>query len=420
MDIRTSIKGWRVRLALFLAVVGPGFITANVDNDAGGIFTYSQAGAQFGYSLLWTMIPITIALVVIQEMSSRMGAVTGKGLSDLIREEFGFRITFFLMVALVVLNLTNVVAEFAGVASSLELFGLSRFIVVPLAAAAVWLLIVQGTYASIEKIFLAASGFYVCYIIAGLLAHPDWKAAALATVSRPSVIGIRNYGYLFMVIGLVGTTIAPWMQFYLQASVVEKGITVRQYRTSRWDVILGCLFTDIVAWFIIVACAATIHASGGHEIAGATDATPFAQALRPLAGEYAYLLFAAGLFNASLFAASILPISTAYAVCEGLGFEAGLDKKFHEAPVFYWLYTALIVIGAGVLLVPNVPLVYVSVLSQVFNGIVLPFVLVFMLLLTNDRELMGDHVNSRGFNVVAWITVVVMIVLTVTMVATQH
>jgi Mn2+/Fe2+ NRAMP family transporter len=419
MPLRTSIKMWRTRLAFFLAVVGPGFITANVDNDAGGIFTYSQAGAQFGYSLLWTMIPITIALVVVQEMSSRMGAVTGKGLSDLIREEFGFRITFFLMVALVVLNLTNVVAEFAGVASSLELFGLSRFIVVPLAAA-VWLLVVQGTYSSIEKIFLAASGFYVCYIIAGLLAHPNWRAAAVATFSRPSGIGIRNYGYLFMVIGLVGTTIAPWMQFYLQASVVEKGITVRQYRTSRWDVILGCLFTDVVAWFIIVACAATIYASGGHEIAGATDAAPFAQALRPLAGEYAYLLFAAGLFNASLFAASILPISTAYAVCEGLGFEAGLDKKFHEAPVFYWLYTVLIVLGAGVLLIPNVPLVYVSVLSQVFNGIVLPFVLVFMLLLTNDPELMGDHVNSRGFNVVAWITVVVMIVLTVTMVATQH
>jgi Mn2+/Fe2+ NRAMP family transporter len=417
MTLRASLKTWRTRLVLFLAVVGPGFITANVDNDAGGIFTYSQAGAQFGYSLLWTMIPITIALVVVQEMSSRMGAVTGKGLSDLIREEFGFRITFFLMAALVLLNLTNVVAEFAGVASSLELFGVSRYIVVPLAAVAVWVLVVQGTYASIEKIFLAASVFYVCYIIAGLLAHPDWKAAALATVTRPSAAGIRNYGYLFMVIGLVGTTIAPWMQFYLQASVVEKGITARQYKTSRWDVILGCLFTDIVAWFIIVACAATLYAVGHHDIRDAADA---AQALRPLAGEYAYLLFAAGLFNASLFAASILPISTAYAVCEGLGFESGLDKKFHEAPVFYWLYTALIVVGAGVLLVPHLPLVYVSVLSQVFNGIVLPFVLIFMLLLTNDRELMGEYVNGRGFNIIAWITVVVMIALTLAMVATQR
>jgi NRAMP (natural resistance-associated macrophage protein)-like metal ion transporter len=410
------LKSWRVRIALVLAAVGPGFITANVDNDAGGIFTYSQAGAQFGYSLLWTMIPITIALVVVQEMAARMGAVTGKGLSDLIREEFGFRVTFFVMVTLVITNFGNVVAEFAGVASSLELFGWSKYVVVPVAAAVVWALVVRGTYNSVEKIFLAASAFYVCYIIAGVLARPDWKAAAFATVTRPQAAGIRNYGYLYMVIALVGTTIAPWMQFYLQASVVEKGITERQYRASRWDVILGCLFTDIVAWFIIVACAATLYAAGHHNIESAADA---AQALRPLAGDYAYLLFAAGLFNASLFAASILPISTAYAVCEGLGFESGLDKRFDEAPVFYWLYTLLIVLGAGVLLLPRVPLVYVSVLSQVANGVVLPFVLIFMLLLTNDRELMGDHVNSRGFNVIAWTTVVTTIAMTIAMVLTQ-
>jgi Mn2+/Fe2+ NRAMP family transporter len=409
-------RRWRSRLLLFLSVVGPGFITANVDNDAGGIYTYSQAGAQFGYVLLWTMIPITIALVVVQEMASRMGAATGKGLSDLIREEFGFRLTFFVMIALVITNFGNVVAEFAGIASSLELFGWSKYVVVPAAALAIWVLVVRGTYDSIEKIFLAASAFYICYIIAGLLARPDWKAAAFATVTRPQAAGIRNYGYLYMVIGIVGTTIAPWMQFYLQASVVEKGITMRQYAASRWDVILGCLFTDVVAWFIIVACAATLYASGHHDIASAADA---AQALRPLAGEYAYLLFAAGLFNASLFAASILPISTAYAVCEGLGFEAGLDKKFHEAPVFYWLYTLLIVAGAGVLLIPRLPLVYVSVLSQVANGIVLPFVLIFMRLLVNDRELMGEHVNSRRYNIVAWTTVVVMIALTIGMLVTQ-
>jgi Mn2+/Fe2+ NRAMP family transporter len=409
-------KGWRSRLMLLLAVIGPGFITANVDNDAGGIFTYSQAGAQFGYSLLWTMIPITIALVVIQEMAARMGAVTGKGLSDLIREEFGFRLTFFLMLALVITNFGNVVGEFAGVASSLELFGASRYIVVPAAAFIVWVMVVRGTYDSIEKIFLTASVFYVCYIIAGVLAHPDWKAAAFATVTRPQAAGIRDYSYVYMVIAVVGTTIAPWMQFYLQASVVEKGITVRQYRASRWDVILGCIFTDVVAWFIIVACAATLYAAGHNKI---EDAATAAQALRPLAGEYAYLLFAAGLFNASLFAASILPISTAYAVCEGLGFESGLDKKFHEAPLFYWLYTLLIVAGAGVLLIPRLPLVNVLVLSQVVNGIVLPFVLIFMLLLTNDRELMGEYTNSRWFNVVAWITVVVMIVLTIAL-AIQH
>src|SRR5215831_7350899 len=411
--MKFSFKNWKTRIVLLLAVIGPGFITANVDNDAGGIFTYSLAGSQFGYQLLWLMIPLTISLIVIQEMASRMGAVTGKGLSDLIREEFGFRLTFFVMLALIVTNFGNVVAEFAGIASSMEIFGLSKYIVVPLGALVVWALVVRGTYQSIEKIFLTASAFYVCYIIAGVLARPDWKAAAFATVTRPEAAGIRNYGYLTMVIAIVGTTIAPWMQFYLQASVVEKGVTARQYRASRWDVILGCIFTDIVAWFIIVACAATLYATGRHDIADASDA---AQALRPLAGEYAYLLFAAGLFNASLFAASILPISTAYAVCEGLGFESGLDKKFHEAPVFYWLYTVLIVLGALVVMIPRLPLVYVSVLSQVVNGIVLPFVLIFMLLLTNDRELMGEHVNGRGFNIVAWTTVVVVIAMALLMI----
>ncbi len=413
-SFRRFFKTWRVRLALLLAVIGPGFITANVDNDAGGIFTYSQAGAQFGYTLLWTMIPITIALIVVQEMSARLGAVTGKGLSDLIREEFGFRLTFIVMVTLLVTNFLNVVTEFAGLASSLGLFGWSKYAVVPICALLVWALVVRGTYASIEKIFLTASAFYVCYVIAGVLAHPNWKAAAFATVTRPEAAGIRNYSYLYMVIALVGTTIAPWMQFYLQASVVEKGVTAKQYRASRWDVILGCVFTDVVAWFIIVACAATLYANGHHDIG--TSGADAAQALRPLAGEYAYLLFAGGLFNASLFAASILPISTAYAVCEGLGFESGLDKKFHEAPVFYWLYTVLIVLGAAFVLIPRLPLVYVSVLSQAVNGIVLPLVLVFMLLLTNDRELMGEHINGRGFNIVAWTTVVVVVAMALLMI----
>src|SRR4029078_3922551 len=294
-------KRWKARLALFLAVVGPGFITANVDNDAGGIWTYSVAGAQFGYTLLWAMIPTTIALVVGQEMASRMGAVTGKGLSDLIREEFGFRVTFFLMLALIVTNFGNIMAEFAGVASSLQLFGISKYIVVPLAAAAVWALVVQATYSTVEKIFLVASGFYVCYIVAGILAHPDWRAATFALVTRPQTSGLPQHGYLYMLIGLVGTTIAPWMQFYLQASVVEKGVTARQYRASRWDVIIGCLFAAIVAWFIIVACAATLHSVGLTNVESAADA---AEGLRPLAGRYAYLLFAAGVFNASLFAAS--------------------------------------------------------------------------------------------------------------------
>jgi NRAMP (natural resistance-associated macrophage protein)-like metal ion transporter len=409
-------KGWRSRLALTLAVIGPGFITASVDNDAGGIATYSVAGAQFGYSLLWVMIPTTIALVMIQEMSARMGAVTGKGLSDLIREEFGFRVTFFLMLALVVTNFGNIVAEFAGVASALELFKVSKYVVVPLAALFVWALVVHGTYNSVEKIFLSASLFYVAYVASGVLAKPDWRAAALSTVTRPDSVGFRNYGYLSLVIGLVGTTIAPWMQFYLQASIVEKGVTIRQYKASRADVIVGCLFAAIVAWFIVVACAATLHSVGKFNIETGADA---AMALRPLAGDYAFLLFAAGLFNASLFAASILPISTAYAVCEGLGLESGLDKRFDEAPAFYWLYTALIVLGAGVLLLPRFPLFRVMVLSQVVNGILLPFVLVFMLLLMNDRELMGEHVNSRWYNLVSWFTVAAMAALSIALLIAQ-
>jgi Mn2+/Fe2+ NRAMP family transporter len=409
-------RSWRTRIALVLAVVGPGFITANVDNDAGGIATYSVAGAQFGYSLLWTMIPITIALVVVQEMSSRMGAVTGKGLSDLIREEFGLRVTFLLMIALIVTNFGNVVSEFAGVASSFELFGISKYIVVPVAAFAVWALVVHGTYSSVEKIFLSASAFYVCYIASGVLAHPDWKAAALSTVTRPESIGFRNYGYLSLIVGLAGTTIAPWMQFYLQASIVEKGVTARQYKASRLDVVIGCLFAAVVAWFIVVACAATLHSAGKFNIETGSQA---AEALRPLAGEYAYLLFAAGLFNASLFAACILPISTAYAVCEGLGLESGLDKRFEEAPAFYWLYTALIVFGAGVILIPRFPLFRVMVLSQVANGVLLPFVLIFVLLLVNDKELMGGYTNSRGYNIASWITVAVMIGLTIAMLIAQ-
>jgi NRAMP (natural resistance-associated macrophage protein)-like metal ion transporter len=404
------LKRWKTRILLFFAVVGPGFITANVDNDAGGIWTYSSAGAQFGHLLLWTMIPITLALIVVQEMTARMGAVTGKGLSDLIREEFGFRITFFMMIGILITNFGNVVAEFAGIAGSLELFGLSKFITVPISAVIVWLIVVKGQYKSVEKVFLAASFFYITYIVAGVLAKPVWGDALLRTIKPPSRSDWFLPGYVYMVIGLVGTTIAPWMQFYLQASVVEKGVTRRQYKASQIDVITGCIFTDVVAWFIIVACAATLYAHGYRNVQDAKDA---AQALRPLAGDFAYILFAMGLFNASLFAASILPLSTAYTVCEGLGFESGVGLKFGEAPVFYWLYTILIVAGAGVILTPNLPLVKITIFSQVVNGVVLPFVLVFMLLLINKKELMGEYVNSRLFNVIAWATTVIMIGLTV-------
>ena len=401
----------KTRILLFLAVVGPGFITANVDNDAGGILTYSQAGAQFGHLLLWTMIPITLALIVIQEMCARMAAVTGKGLSDLIREEFGFRITFLMMIGILIINFGNVVTEFIGIATSLELFSLSRFYTVPVCAVIVWLIVVKGQYKSVEKVFLAASFFYLTYIVAGVLAHPLWKDATIATFKPPKFSAFRDQAYLFMIIGVVGTTIAPWMQFYLQASIVEKGVSKRGLKASRLDVITGCVFTDIVAWFIIVACAATLFVHGFRDIKYASDA---AQALKPLAGDYAYILFAVGLFNASLFAASILPLSTAYTVCEGLGFESGVDMKFGEAPVFYWLYTLLIVAGAAlVLAIPGEQLVRIVLWSQVLNGVVLPFVLVFMLLLINKKELMGEYVNSRLFNVVAWTTTIVIVGLSV-------
>ncbi len=404
------LRRWKTRILLFFAVVGPGFITANVDNDAGGILVYSQAGAQFGHLLLWTLIPITLALIVVQEMCARMGAVTGKGLSDLIREEFGLRITFLMMLGILIVNFGNVVTEFIGIATSLELFGLPRLYTVPICAVIVWLIVVKGQYKSVEKVFLAASFFYITYIFAGALAKPAWIEATKATFVPPNLAAFRDQSYLYMAIGVVGTTIAPWMQFYLQASIVEKGVTRRQYKASMLDVVTGCIFTDVVAWFIIVACAATLWLHGFRDIRYAADA---AAALKPLAGQYAYILFAVGLFNASLFAASILPLSTAYTVCEGLGFESGVGLKFSEAPVFYWLYTILIAAGGAVVLIPNLPLVKIAVLSQVVNGVVLPFVLVFMLLLINKKDLMGEYVNSRLFNIVAWATTVIMIVLTV-------
>ena len=379
-------RSWKFRLLLFFAVVGPGFITANVDNDANGILTYSQAGAQFGYLLLWTMIPTTIALIVVQEMCARMGAVTGKGLSDLIREEFGLRITFLMMLGILITNFGNVVGEFIGIVGSMGLFGVSKYIAVPICAVIVWLIAVKGQYKSVEKVFLAASFFYITYIFAGVLAKPAWIEAMKATIKPPQLAAFRQGPYLYMVIGVVGTTIAPWMQFYLQSSIVEKGVTRRQYNTSRLDVIVGCIFTDVVAWFIIVACAATLYVHGIRDIRDAADA---AQSLRPLAGDWAYILFALGLFNASLFAASILPLSTAYTVCEGLGLESGVERKFSEAPAFYWLYTILIVAGGAVVLIPGLPLIKIAVFSQVVNGAVLPFVLIFMLLLINKKELDG-------------------------------
>ena len=396
------------RLAMVFSVIGPGIITANVDNDAGGIATYSQAGAEFGYSLLWTLIPITFALILVQEMTARMGVVTGKGLSDLIRERFGVKATFYVMLALVVANLGNTVAEFAGVAGSMEIFGVPRWVSVPAVALLVWALVVKGTARIVERIFLAACTFYVAYIIAGFLAKPDWNAVARGTfIPTLEFTGPA----LTMVVTLVGTTIAPWMQFYLQSAIVEKGVRIEDYRLSRLDVIVGCIVTDVVAFFIVLACGATIFKTGGH-IETAKDA---ALALRPLAGKYASALFAFGLLNASVFAASILPLSTTYYVCEAFGWESGIDKRRGEAPQFYAMYAAMIGIGAGIVLLPNLPLLKILLLSQTANGVLLPFILVFMLLLAGDERLMGRYRNSRWLSISAWLTTAVLIVLTFAM-----
>ena len=409
-DFGRRTRTTRRRLAVFLAVVGPGLITSNVDNDAGGITVYTTTGAQMGYSLLWCLIPLTVALYVSEEMCARMGVVTGKGLSDLIREEFGFRSTFFVMLAALAVDLGNTVAEFAGVAASMEIFGISKYVSVPLAAIAVWLLVVRGSYRQVEKIFLVACGFYLSYVLSAFLAKPDWMLAAKETV-LPSLH--MDSAYLLTLTALIGTTIAPWQFFYLQAGFVEKRVGPRQYKHARWDVLVGSISCMAIVFFIIVCTAATLHKNG---LTNITDAAQAAQALVPLAGKWAGTLFAFGLLNASLFAASILPLSTAHVICEGLGFEAGLDRKVREAPAFYSLYTLLIVAGAGIILIPKAPLFKILLWSQVANGVWLPVVLIFVLLLINRRDLMGEFVNSWGFNVVAWTASIVVIVITLVLV----
>ena len=404
----------KYRILAFLSILGPGFITANVDNDPGGILTYSQAGAQFGYTLLWTLIPTTIALIVVQEMAARMGAVTGKGLSDLIREEFGLRATFVTMAILSVADFGNIAAEFAGLASGMGVFGVSKYLAVPVGAALVWMIVVRGRYKPVERMLILFSLIYFTYPISAILAKPDWKLALEDTlIPRLPADPQLMKQYILLTIGLIGTTITPWMQFYLQASIVEKGIDRRHYSLSRWDVIVGCIVTDVIAFFIVVACAATIHKSGGGEIKDAAEA---ALALGPFAGRFASLLFAVGLVNASLLSAAVLPLATAYNVCEGLGFESGIERRFSEAPIFYWLYTLLIACGAGFVLIPKLPLLKVILLSQVANGVLLPFVLIYMLMLINRKRIMQDYINKFWQNAVAWSTAVVMIALTAALV----
>lgn len=398
-------------LLIFLSVMGPGIITANVDNDAGGITTYSVAGAHFGYSTLWIFVPMILALIIIQEMCSRMGVVTGKGLADLIREKFGVKVTFWAMAAFLLSNFTNTISEFSGIAASCEIFGISRYVSLPVAAVIIWWIVVKGTYKSVEKIFLFACVFYVAYVATGFLVHPSWKMVAKETVSPQFTF---DKAYILMLMGIIGTTIAPWMQFYQQSSVVEKGISIKDYKYARLDVIIGGIVVSVVAMFIVISCAATLFKSG-IRIETAKDA---ALALKPLAGKYCSTLFAFGLLNASVFSAMILPLATAYSVCEGLGWETGVDKRLKEAPQFYFLFTTLIVLGAGVIMFPQINLIAVMLLSQAANAVFLPFVLIFMLLLINDKRLMGQYRNSKFFNIIAWSTVVIVIALTLALTIT--
>ncbi len=416
MDIRIFTRVFKhpiiLSLIVFLSVMGPGIITANVDNDAGGITTYSLAGSQFGYDLVWLFIPMIIALAIIQEMGVRMGVVSGKGLADLIREKVGLKLTFVMMIALLAANMGNILAEFSGIAVSSGIFGVPKFVALPVAALFVWLLVVKGTYKSVEKVFLLASLVYLSYIVAGYLSQPDWALAA-HNIVFPQIV--PSTAYITMVIGLVGTTIAPWMMFYIQSSVVEKGITLKNLKYSKLDAVFGAIVVNIVAFFIVIACAATINANGIQ----VNDVVDVSTALVPLAGQYASLLFAFGFLNASLFAASILPLSTAYYVCESLGFEAGVSKSFREAPVFHGLYLGLIILAVIIIMLPNVPLLSILYLSQVANGILLPFLLILMLLIINDKRIMGEHVNSRLFNYIAWATVIIVMGLSIILVITS-
>lgn len=408
-----SVKKFNFRYILYiLGLIGPGIITASVDNDAGGIATYSIAGAHFGYSMLWTLIPITILLIIVQEMCARMGAVTGKGLADLIRENFGIKITFFVMIGLIFANLFVTIAEFAGMAAVGELIGISKYLIVPLSAFLVWILIVKLNYKKLEKVFLVLVLFYISYIISGVLAHPDWP-----TVMKSALVPSfsTSTAYLVVLIGVIGTTITPWMQFYLQSSIVEKGIRAKDYIYSKWDVILGCITTDIVSFFIIVACA-TVLFNHGIRIESAVDA---AQALRPFAGSYASILFALGFFAAAFFGAFILPLSTSFYVCEAFGWESGVNKKFKEAKAFYILATIIIAVSAIIILIPDIRLVQLMVLSQVINGMILPFVLIAILLLINNKKVMGEYTNPRWLNIAAWGGSILIIMITILMIVTS-
>ena len=410
--IWNRLKPFRTRIMLLLAVIGPGIITANVDNDAGGITTYSVAGAHYGYSLLWMLALVTLALIIVQEMSARLGVVTGKGLAALIRERMGVRWTTVIIGVLLIANLANTVSEFAGIAASMEIFGVSKYVSVPIAAIAVWFLIVKGSYKTVERVFLVASVIYLAYVISGVMSNPPWPDVLKATITPTFSF---EPGYVTLFITVIGTTIAPWMQFYQQSAIADKGLKSNEMPYERIDVILGCIFTDVVAAFIIIACASTIYAHG-LRIESAADA---ARALAPLAGPFATVLFAVGLLNASVFSAAILPLSTAYAVCEAFGWESAVNRNLREAPVFFGIYTALIALGALIILLPVKSLIDAMLSSQTLNGVLLPVILIVMLRLINDKGLMGKYVNGRFFNFISWVMICLLIALTGILVITS-
>jgi NRAMP (natural resistance-associated macrophage protein)-like metal ion transporter len=403
-EMKRNRKIFLRNIALFFALLGPGIITGSVDNDAGGITTYSVAGAIYGYGLIWTLIPAFLVLMVIQEMNARMGIVTGKGLADLIRENSGVKITFFIFIGLLVADIGNTTTEFAGVAGSMQVFSISKYISVPIAGVLVWFLVVKGNYKIAERIFLIFSIALLMYVISAILGKPHWGEIGNAII-KPRLE--FNAPYLAMVIGIVGTTIAPWMQFYMQSTVIEKGLKMKDYKFTLLDIIIGCLATVIVAFFIMVACASTLHEKS-IPIGEAKDA---AMALKPLAGYLASELFAFGLFVASIFSATILPLATAFYVCEAFGFEAGIDKKWEEAPEFYSLYTGILILSAAIILIPNAPLIKISLWSQVLNGLMLPVVLISMIILINSKKIMGIHTNSKATNLVGWGAVAILVLL---------
>lgn len=397
---------------IFLAILGPGIITGSVDNDVGGITTYSVAGAKYGYKLLWVLIPAFIVLFIVQEMNARMGIVTGKGLADLIRENAGVKITFIIFIGLLFADILNTTTEFAGVAGSMQIFGVSKYISVPMVAIAVWALVVKGTYRLAEKIFLIFSVALLSYIVSAIMGHPNWGEIG-TSLAQPQMQ--FDYNYITMIITLIGTTIAPWMQFYMQSSVIEKGLKIKDYKYTILDVVIGCTATVVVAFFIMVACASTLHINGVQ----INDARDAAEALKPFAGELASQVFAFGLFVASIFAAVILPVATAFYVCEAFGFEAGIDKTWKEAPQFYWLYTIIIFIGTGIILMPNAPLVKISLFSQEINGVLLPVVLICMMIIINKKEVMGEYVNKKAGNIIGWATIAILVGLSVTLFVTS-